>query len=98
MVRDCLDELVAVVLPWSSCRYYTVITLLVFWVNSSNHYNNKDNWGTGDKIVLEGRESGDCRLVATWIDADGRNSGDCRLVTTWIDAVKRSPKSADSRK
>jgi len=35
-------SLVAVVLPWSSCRYYTVITLLVFWVNSSNHYN-KDN-------------------------------------------------------
>ena len=40
-------SLVAVVLPWSPCRYYTVITLLIFWVNSSNHYNDKDNWGTG---------------------------------------------------
>ena len=32
--RYCWDELVAVELPWSSCRYYTVINLLVFWVNS----------------------------------------------------------------
>jgi len=45
---------------------------------------------------LEGRESSDCLLDATRIDADGRNSGDCRLVTTSIDAVKRSPKSADT--
>ena len=48
------------------------------------------------EIVLEGRKSSDCLLVATRIDADGRNSGDRHFVTTRIDAVKRSPKSADT--
>ena len=48
------------------------------------------------EIVLEGHESSNCCLVATWIDADGRDSNDCRFVSTWIDAVKRSPTSADT--
>ena len=45
---------------------------------------------------MEGRESSDCLLVATRIDADGRDSGDWRFVTTRINAVKRSPTSADT--
>ena len=49
---------------------------------------------------MEGRESSDCLLVATRIDADrptvGIVHGDWRFVATRIDAVKRSPTSADT--
>jgi len=39
---------------WLSCRYYIVITLLVFWVNSSNHYNTKN---TGVQIIKDNTRS-----------------------------------------
>ena len=39
---------------WSSCRYYIVITLLVFWVKSSNHYNTKN---TGVQIIKDNTRS-----------------------------------------
>ena len=42
----CVDVVIVV------CRYYIVITLLVFWVNFPNHNDNKDHWGTGHNIEV----------------------------------------------